>query len=57
MSNWYHVVPINDIDEHDTEGNQCKCDPEIKILDELVIHNAFDGRELIEQAEKGELPV
>lgn len=48
-----HVYPLNDIDDHDTSsnGHKCKCDPEI-ILENgemIVVHNAFDGRELTEE--------
>ena len=40
-----HVMPTNDILEHQ-ESRECWCDPEIEEYESgLVIHNAFDGRE------------
>jgi len=44
-----HVLPINDIDEHE-ETTTCKCEPTvIKEGDEfIVVHNSFDGREGVE---------
>ena len=50
-----HVLPINDSDDH-YSGSQCPCNPSVKIEDDIVvIHNAFDNRELIEELieEKG----
>jgi len=55
MINKYHVLPVNDIEEHQEEGVVCHCKPEIRIEDEdswLIIHNAFDGREWEELADK-----
>lgn len=46
-----HIYPIGDEKEHDTESTGCHCDPIIDWEKSLVIHSAFDGRELIEQAE------
>lgn len=45
----YHVLPINDVQEH-TESAFCECNPTVKQEGEhlIVIHNAFDGRELVE---------
>ncbi len=45
-----HVLPIGDLKEHN-EVRDCWCDPLVVIrYDEpaMVVHNAFDGRELIE---------
>lgn len=46
----FHILPLNDTKEH-TESSQCPCNPEI--LQEnhtrLIVHNAFDGREVVEQ--------
>lgn len=56
----YHVYPLNDEQEHTLEGTMCKCNPTVEWVDPntgeayteaLVIHNSFDGREIIEQAE------
>lgn len=57
----YHVYPCDDLEEHHLEcvypDNAqpyctCKCEPTYQQEDEglLVIHNSFDGREGIEQA-------
>jgi len=49
MSNW-HILPTNDLKEHE-ESSTCECYPTIEIKDNgdmLVIHNAFDGREIFE---------
>jgi hypothetical protein len=51
-----HVYPINDIEPHELEGYRCKCDPKVEYQHEsesiMVIHNSFDGRELVEAANK-----
>ncbi len=53
-----HVYPVNDEKEHDVEDSEglgcCSCNPVIDWSGPrvLVIHNAFDMRELIEQAEE-----
>lgn len=46
-----HVYPVNDTCEHDTESTQCACNPKVDFSEGegLVIHNAFDCRELFEQ--------
>lgn len=49
MADIYHVLPINDIDHHH-ESMSCPCNP--KVDDEcenVIIHNAFDGREFTEE--------
>ena len=46
----WHVLPTNDLVIHKEDGS-CKCNPNIKTYDNgnvLIIHNAFDGREIIE---------
>jgi hypothetical protein len=56
----YHIYPTNDEKPHDTESTTCHCGPRIEWADPqtgepyaeaLVIHNAFDCREIVEQAE------
>ena len=56
-----HIYPVNDEQEHDTESDQCHCHPVVQWVDDktglplpegLVIHNAFDCREVVEQAEE-----
>lgn len=48
-----HVYPLRDERPHVLEGTECPCNPEVDWTgpEALVIHSAFDGRELIEQAE------
>lgn len=41
---WYHVYPINDWIEHNTDSKLCVCEPIISWSDLLVVHNALDGR-------------
>ena len=46
-----HVVPNNDIQFHTIEGNKpCSCKPELWIRNKtlVIVHNSFDGRELVE---------
>jgi len=52
--NEIHVAPINDIREHILDVN-CNCNPEIKNEDEfkIVIHSAWDFREIMEELEDG----
>jgi hypothetical protein len=50
-----HVYPLNDEREHDTgDTTTCWCDPTLDTdnPEMIVIHNAADCRELIEQAEE-----
>jgi hypothetical protein len=51
-----HVYPLNDLCPHSVEdGGQCECDPKVEFLesgDTLVVHNSFDGREIIEELER-----
>jgi hypothetical protein len=48
------IIPINDIKEHDEESTICECNPEVIFEngEMIIIHNAFDGRELEEQINK-----
>lgn len=49
----WHILPKNDIDKHE-ELSTCKCGPRVEKNYETgivtIIHNSFDGRELIEEA-------
>ena len=49
-----HVYPVNDIEEHITDVDDviCKCKP--VEINGIIIHNAFDGRDIIEEIERGE---
>jgi hypothetical protein len=51
-----HVLPIDDLIEHEDEGDQCPCGPRIEPVKAddgsvgwLISHNALDGRELAER--------
>lgn len=47
---------INDLKEHEEEST-CECCPWVKIVDGgdmLIIHNSYDGREILEQLNKSE---
>lgn len=50
-----HVVPLNDLIEHDRDGEDCPCGPTIKPVERddgsiawMVVHASLDGRELTE---------
>lgn len=45
---WQHIIPINDLIEHNTESKECMCNPEIDFENEIVIHSAMDRRECFE---------
>lgn len=49
----WHLLPHNDIKPHE-ETTTCECLPTIEFIEDeiVVIHNSFDGREGVEQAEK-----
>lgn len=54
MTDIYHVYPVNDLAEHDTESRDCPCGPRIEVQPNgsiLVIHNAWDAREQMEYLE------
>lgn len=49
-----HIVPLNDLVEHDTEGD-CVCVPEARPVTRedgsvgwMVVHHSLDGREASE---------
>ena len=49
-----HVYPVNDVREHDLESTMCECNPRIDWsgAEALVIHNAWDCREIHEELER-----
>lgn len=49
-ANPYHVVPINDLREHCSDGEQCWCKPREE--DGVIVHNSMDGREKFETGER-----
>jgi hypothetical protein len=48
--NWQHVYPLNE--EHELTGFSCKCEPKIDWDNEIVIHNSFNHREIIEEVKE-----
>ena len=58
ISNSLHIVPINDLIEHNTDSDECFCDPVLYKSDgerTIVKHNSFDGREQNERSTRMEL--
>lgn len=51
-----HILPVNDKKEHDMSAN-CPCKPRIEVVGAvlIIIHNAYDHREVIEQIEEERL--
>ena len=43
-----HVIPTNDLHEHELTTS-CECDPTVDWDRGLVVHNAFDKREEVEE--------
>lgn len=41
----YHVLPVNDLVEHDNKGDDCSCGPDVQFGDswKIVIHHSLDG--------------
>lgn len=53
MEDIYHLFPVDDTHSH-KESDKCPCNPE-KVKGEkgiLIVHNAFDGRDFIEESGK-----
>lgn len=46
-----HILPVNDLKPHEEEGTTCECEPRVEFVEGgmLVIHNAYDNREIIEK--------
>ena len=49
----YHVVPINDLEEHELSSS-CKCNPKLTMENNemIFIHNSYDLREIIEEVDE-----
>lgn len=50
MNDTLHVVPNNDLIDHEEDGDECPCGPSV-IFEEfktIVVHNSLDGREMKE---------
>lgn len=44
-----HVIPVGDLIDHDTSGEECICGPDAELIDTgvwLISHHSLDGREL-----------
>lgn len=55
-----HVLPVNDLIEHDAIGDECPCGPttepaprEDGSMGWVVVHHSLDGRELQEVPTNG----
>lgn len=55
MAQTVHVLPVNDVIEHEDEGVDCICGPTVEpVFDAdgacgwLISHNSLDGREMDE---------
>lgn len=46
-NNGVHVVPIDDIKEHEMVRS-CWCKPALKHNENVIVHNSLDGREYME---------
>jgi len=46
----FHVVPLDDLRDHVTDGTLCWCRPREE--DGVVVHNSMDGREAFETGER-----
>lgn len=42
-----HVYPVNDLVEHELEGDDCVCGPTTEFVEggKVVVHHSLDGRE------------
>lgn len=45
----WHVIPVDDLRVHH-ESEDCWCKPVVNV-DGIVVHNAADGREMLEETE------
>lgn len=62
MAEPLHVIPINDLIDHDTDSEDCVCGPEVEPVERedgsfayLIVHHSLDGRESRETASSGEV--
>lgn len=48
-----HIVPLNDLKEHES-SDTCHCKPRVEVIGVklLIIHNAYDNRETIENIQE-----
>jgi hypothetical protein len=47
-----NILPINDLKQH-IESEFCKCKPRVEYCCNscIIVHNSWDGRELVEDAD------
>ncbi len=50
--NKIHTYPLNDLREHQTDGDDCWCNPRIEEDGAHIIHNSMDERESYEEGRK-----
>lgn len=48
----WHIVPVNDMRDHETDGLDCWCNPDYDEWEGLITHNALDGREAYETGQR-----
>lgn len=51
---WAYMHPANDVFPHLPYHPSCPCNPTIDHDNKALIHNSFDGRELICRVERGD---
>jgi hypothetical protein len=46
MAGTYHVVPVDDLLEHEEIGDFCVCGPHVEYFSgaRVIVHHALDGR-------------
>lgn len=47
----WHVTPVDDLREHETDGAPCWCRPKTT-PEGVVVYNSLDGRERFETGER-----
>ncbi len=47
-----HVYPQNDLALHELEGKECPCLPRVEEDGQLIVHNSWDRREVLEHLEE-----
>lgn len=51
MGQTFHVYPVNDLIEHDTDSEDCVCGPTHELVPSddgngwIILHHSLDGRE------------
>lgn len=61
MGQCRHVLPVNDLIEHEDVGEDCVCGPDVELVVSdvdgsdgwVVKHHSLDGRELLEPDYEG----